>query len=317
MPHPNELDREDLDPNLADEEEGEAEDQGQAEHGGHGDEETYARALGWVPESEWDDSRSARPPKFLTAREWIDRNEGKPALQREQMRKLADKLDKSDRKISEMHQVLTNQQRMHEQAKKRAVEKAIEDAKADMRRAVAEGDTELHEKAFKALEDAEAAAEADDDDYDDGSDAHVDERRPTAKPNGKPTKEQVRANLDPDTKAWLTKNKWFDDDEALSAVMVKEHKRVREEFPDLSVNQQLERAKARVAKRFPEEFGVNPNRNGKPSVMTPSGDRRGGGKTMADVPAEDRKAFLLQKKMIEERGGKYSEADFLKEYSFD
>lgn len=275
----------------------------------HSDAEARARAMGWRPESEWDEERAERegrrkPSRFLTAEEFIEQTEASAPMMRQQLRKMTEKLASTESRVSDMHQILLDQKRMSQEAQQRAFERGLAQAKAEMRRAVEEGDVDAYDRAQAKAEQITRQAQ---------------EQQRAPEPDRQ--QEQAAPPVDPAIEQWVAQNNWFRADSILNAVMIEEHKALRARNPRQDLWDSLEDAAAIVKRRFPERFGVKPQaQRGSGAVTSPSGQRadiRGGNSIdarFARVPKADQDAYHRQAAMFEAQGMKYTKEQFLKEY---
>ncbi len=166
---------------------------------------------------------------------------------------------------------------------RRAYERGRREVEDEMRNAAAIGDTEAYD-----------AAKAKRDKLDTDAD-EVERPAPAATPR--------TPQMHPDTQAWIDGNDWFRNNGMLRQVMAGIHENVQRTRPELSVTGQLEEAKRLVMKKFPEEFGLNPERR-KPASVNPSTGSRGNGRnghTFADLPMEAQKAYERFAAMVKDQ----------------
>lgn len=259
--------------------------------------EKRARALGWVPESEWDDERaekagSRKPSRFKSADEYIETTEGNLPIMRDQMRRMEAKLADADGKLNDMHGILSTQREMSRKAVERAYARGVEAAEAKMREAVVEGDTDKYDAAKEEL-------------------AKLAENAPVAE-------EPAKVEIDPVTQSWVAQNPWFQADGDANRAMISEHSKIKKANPELPLWEQFEKAKRIVMRRYPEAFNINPRRDAPSNVETPSGSRQGSGKPSFDsLPQADRDAYERQRKMFESRKPpvKYTKDEFMADYA--
>jgi hypothetical protein len=279
------------------------------EHGQGGEDaeiEAQARAQGWVPESEWDAERAERsgrrkPKSFLTAREFLEQTENSAPMMRAQLRKLTEKTVESERKLSEMHQILLDQKRMAGEATKRAVENAIAAERQKMRQAVEEGDT-------AKFDEAEARVN------------QLQQQRQQQERAPEPRQEAPQQpEINPETQRWVGQNPWFLNNPTLKQAMILEHNRVLGENPGIDQWDSLEDAAAMVKRRYPEFFTpAQQPRKGAQAVSQSTGNRPArptGASKIAQIPKADQEVYYRQKKMFKEQGHDFTEEEFLREYN--
>lgn len=230
----------------------------------------HDRALkgGWRPRNQWkgdpkswmpaEDFLRHRDPKYL--REQL--SETKKALKdlaqaREQDAKsFADRLDRFE--------AMSKAQRG----------KLYSDIEAARRQAVVAGDTDEYDRLNRVEADL------------------VEQEQAAGKPSAKP-KEQASTDNDEIIEAWIDDNPWWDTDAAMQHAAMTINTRIAKRYPNLSVQEQLDKTKEEVVKRFPEKFGEKkpaPKGNGHSAVE--GGQRMAAqpkGKGFTDIPAEERK----------------------------
>lgn len=271
--------------------------------------EKQARALGWVPEEEWDEERAEKsgrrkPSKFVSADEFLKRQEDNPGMERERLRSATRMIDNLTKKIDEFGKIFDSQRRMNLDAQKRAYEKGLADAEERFKEAVADGDVSKAQEIRGEIDEIKE------------NKAKVEvevEEEPSHKPQGR----------DPRIVAWEKANPWYFEDEELKGAMRKEHSRLIHERPGVPQADLLDEALEAVKRRHPEAFGEkekpNPRRQAAPAVNGSTGNRRapaGNGRTFADVPEADKAAFRNHQKMMKSRGIEYTEKQFLEEYQW-
>jgi hypothetical protein len=284
----------------------EADEQGQQPDPQDAEYERQARAQGWVPEDEWDEDRAERegkrkPYKFLTPKEYLAKIDNSAPILRERLRRMEEKLGSAEGKLTDMHQILSDQRRMSADAIKRAVDQALAKAREEKLRAVEEGDKDAYQTAEAKERDIIA-------------------RQQQQAQQAEPAREEAPAQRQPsaETQRWIGANKWFLTNTALRDAMVHEHNMLIARHPDQDQAELLEPAAVQVRRRYPEFFREEvPQQQRRASVSEPTGYRPPASKTatrVADLPKEDQDAFKRFQKMIEAKGGKYTEAEFLAEY---
>jgi hypothetical protein len=269
------------------------------------EEKAYAKRLGWVAESEWDEDRAEKagirkPARFKTAREFIaDTQDNMPFLR--------DRLQKQDRQIQDMssqlkdvHEVVISQKKMTEQAVKRARQQGIEEAEQRMRDAVASGEVDDYDK---AKEDRDALLKA----------PVPEEPKPQLRREEQPA-------ADPDAVRWVAANPWFNEDHVLQNAMMSEEIVTKQKNPGLDLHSVLEKAAAMVKRRYPERFGINPRREA-PSTVSPSSGARQGKSAFDAIPESDKREYEKQRLMFAKMTGPdgkpiaYTKEEFMREYA--
>lgn len=262
-----------------------------------------AKRMGWIPEGEWDDARAERdgirkPKRFVSAREYIAVAENNVPLLRAQLRSLDAKLADTQKKNTEIYDVLMEQRKLNAAAIERARQEERDKIAREREQAVAEGDVE----AFKAA---------------DAKLAEMDKPAQGAAPAHTPAAPQQEKAEHPDIVAFKAANaSWFRVDPRLTNNMVDEFGDVQRTMPHLSMAAQLEEAKKALVKRFPEKFGINQRREGARSGVTPpTGSREAGSveRRFAALSDEERGAWERVRNTVESRGGKITKAEWLNE----
>lgn len=281
--------------------------------------EKTARRLGWRPESEWDDTRGTRrPPKFLSAEEYIAKVENDVPVLRERLRHQDQQIGALDTKVTDLSGKLGEStaliKTLVEQNKsvgKRAYEKAKRDLAAEKLAAVSAADTE----AYAAAEAREQALEEEF--------GEAEEVKPATKVE---TPAAATTEPDPITKAWIAENAWFSQDRVLNEYAKEVNREIwaeaqRETGGDPDRMEALIETKKRVAARFPEKFGINPRRRGAGAVSEPRGEaprrKKAGERTFDDVPEEAQKVYERLRVQFANRGEKYTKEEYVADYQFD
>lgn len=288
-----------------------------------------ARRQGWRPESEWDEERAEKegrrkPKEFISAREYLERGEKRIPILNDQLHRVQAELDevKKDRlegtkRLDEMHQILTDQQRMTKEAVKRARENGRKEAEEAIDKAVVDGDT-------KAAQDARAKL----------TEIHnqeLEDAKATTAPKTKETETATATGVKVDPtppaviNAWMRANPWFGDhDRKLRLVMEENHKAVLldPDFKDVDPMEKLEEAARRTRQDMPAHFGKEdpdeepPRRTA--TVSRPSyvrGARDTPESRFAALPPEDKAAYeRTKKRMKADRNFDYTIKAFMEDY---
>ena len=271
------------------------------------EEQAYARRLGWVPETEWDDTRAEKegrrkPAQFVSARDYIGRTQDNLPLMRERLQKQDRQIQDLNGKIAEVHEVVIGQRNMTIEAVKRARLQGIAEAEARMRDAVESGEVGDFDK---AKEDRDALLKT---------------PAPAAKPQQRQEQEREPPPKNPEAERWVSANAWINENDTLYRAMVDEEMIVKRKNPGMPITQVLNKAKAKVMERYPELFDINPRRAAPGSVSPPSGARQG--RTGFDgLPQADKDEYERQRVMFSKiigRDGKptpYTKEEFMSQYA--
>lgn len=264
-----------------------------------------ARALGWVPEAEWDNERAERegrrkPATFVTARQFIAKAEDSLPILRDQLRRTLTELTEVKKQNTEIYGVLSEQRKLSAAAIERAKVEERQKIEREREQAVAEGDV----AAFKAA-DAKLA------------DMDKDPEPEPAPGAAAPAGAQSARAEDPEITAFKTANAdWFTKDPRLTNNMIDEFGEIQRYHPNLSMREQLAKAKEKIVDRFPEKFGINKRREGaRPGVTPPTGSRDAGSveRRFAGLTNEERAAWDRVSKLVLSRGGTITKAEYLNE----
>lgn len=274
--------------------------------------EARARALGWIPESEWrDNGRNRRPKHFKTAREFLEDGNASPAMLRERLAEMGTiKAENAELKgrVDELGNLVST---LHETVKKvgqAGYEKAKRELLAKREAAVEDGDKEAFAAVDKELTDLETAQR---------------EAAPAPKPPGD------KPGIDPYVREWSTKNAhWFAGPRIAWAQ--RREQEINRDTPGRTVRDVLDQIAEEAKDEFPRYFRSareepdddppprreNPRRDGAPGVLSPNDRRDRGGPKMRfeSLPREDRETFERLKKQFATRGVTYTPAMYLEDY---
>ena len=280
------------------------------------DYEAEARELGWRPIEEF----RGDPADFIDAQTFISRGETQMPILRENNRKLMGRVRRSDdeiaelrAKVDEMNGSLTTLRKMAERADEAGYQRALADAKAKQRQAVADGDVATFE----------AAA---------GEIAQIEERREEVRSEAAPPQPKGPQQK-PEFAAWYAENKdWVQGDQTLANAAVAIEKELRSSDEVLSEAELWDRVTEMVQTKYPRRFAAatgNPPPNnpqgesGTPrraaSVLTPSGGAPPSLRTKTGIDGiadiEDRKAARAAFNKIKVSIPDYTEAEYMKVYT--
>lgn len=285
--------------------------------------EKRARNMGWIPESEWDDSSMKhRPKKFLPPEDYIETVEARVPIMREKLRHYDDVVQKQDKKLSDMTgQLTTAAQRLedlghlveslHEQNQtigKRAFEAARRDLEIVKRRAVSEADTDTYEEADRRLVEL---------------DKHYAEQQPKPKrgeePAGRRTEErptdksqQEPPKISRTAKSWLDDNQTLMTDPVTNAIAVALHS--QDISGGMSEEESFRTLTDRIRKEVPHKFPKD-RREDPPSVAGSSPPPRSSKKQdFGTLPADAKKAYESLSRYFAAKGKTYTQEQYAKEY---
>lgn len=275
------------------------------------EEKAYARRLGHVPESEWDDARAERegrrrPAEFLNAREFLARTQEDPSKMRGRLQRQDKQIQDLTSKVNDMHSVVLGQRDMTIKAVARARQQGIAEAEQRMRDAVASGELGDYDKAKTERDKlAQTPVPKVPEPQEREEEEHEEDTRPAA---------------DPEATRWANANSWFNEDFVLQNAMISEEVIVKRKNPGLDLYAVLEKAKAQVMKRYPERFNINPRREAPGSVSPPSGARQS--RTAFDQLSQaDKTEYEKQRRMFANMKGTdgkpivFTKEEFLEQYA--
>lgn len=247
--------------------------------------EQEAREVGWRPQEEF----KGDPDKWLPAKDYLQKAETMLPILRGNLKTLKKELKDRDQKhIAELAAIkgtLGEVREFYSKAEERAYERAVKDVRAQMKQAVAEGDTEAYNAAEAQLDELTKP----------GATKAPDSKGNNAKPV--PGWENPQETL----AAWRTENEWYLKDPWLGkeADQLANYLAMNKIYP--TMNDMLQEVTKLMKERYPEQFG---GRRKEPDSVVGAGESyAGGGKkkgkhTPADLPAEDRATFERWKKTI-------------------
>lgn len=222
--------------------------------------EDRARSMGWVPAEEF----RGDPKRWVSADEFVRRGENEMPILRERLRKFEADKRELELTVRDLHS-------HYRKSEERAYLKALNEVRAETRRAVESGDVEAFEQAEKRREE-------------------IERERPVAAPpvaqGPTPTPEQTE---------WVTRNQWFvanspDYDPDMSAYVLTRYQIEENANPGIAPADVLRRIDASLRKTFPNKFGANPRRDNAPRVEGGGATVRGAKRGYADLPAEAKQA---------------------------
>lgn len=259
--------------------EGEGGSAGEGETGQQDDEvvkvEEKARKMGWTPKEEF----KGDPDKWRDAASFVERGETMVPI-------LKKTVEKQDRKIAELEKSIKEFAEFHSKTEQRAYQKAFNDLKSRQIEAVSAGNAQ----AFIAI------------------DQEIAELQKEASESPKISVPK-QDDSNPAYEEWVKRNRWAEEDAELAAYAETQADFMRKRGDKREGIEFLDAVKERVKKEYPDKFS-NPRRSAAPSVETGSpAQRKGGGKTYADLPAEAKAAC---DKFVKQFGVK--KEDYVKQY---
>lgn len=234
--------------------------------------EAEARKQGWVPRKEF----RGDPDDWTPADEYLRMGDPK------YLRKLAREQKKEIRKLAQAREqdaasFAERLDRMESMSKAQRA-KLYGDIEAARRAAVEAGDTAEYDRLNQVEADLYSQEQA--------------AGKPTAKKEAKQAERPVDADI---IEAWIDENPWWDTNADMQHAAMTINQRIANRNPGMSTQDQLDKTRAEMEKRFPDYFSKNggksqPKKPGAAAVE--SGGRMASspkGKGFSDIPAEERK----------------------------
>lgn len=216
---------------LEEGEEQEAEQQSAPEPEDTRDYEAEAREMGWVPESEWRGDK--KPPRFLTAEEFVERGQTVIPILRKQLAGKDEEIAKIRADFETRAQRLERMSEETQRRQKAQHEAEIASLRQVMRKAAETGDMDEYDRVSQQLDTAIKSAPAEIDDT--------------------PDKPEDKGAI---VREWVGKNPWYQTDFDLA----NEAKNYSEWWvgnnPGKSVQDELAAVEAHVKNKYPEKFGM-------------------------------------------------------------
>jgi len=246
--------------------ESQIENDSSGEQSGSNENESTAAEMGWVPKDEY----RGDPSKWVDAETFVARGNKSGPILKERNEHLIKEIQELKSQFAE-HRKTTEQ---FKQFQADLQERKAAEYKAQI--------AELRQQKSEAIRNGDGDAV---NDIDDRIDAIKDRTKEVEQPQ--PEAEQYAPH--PDFEAWQTENSWFTSDPKLKAYAVEVAKEIRLTDKTSDGRVFFDKVKEAVRKDFPSKFG-NPNRS-KPSAVEQSGGKSFNGKTMDDIPSDERKVI--------------------------
>lgn len=209
--------------------------------------EEQARRWGWHPDG-----------GDLTAEEFVNKAYEEGPLLRAQLKKLDERNRKMEQELEKVAGQMGDMRR-------RAYDQALEDVKAQQRKAVEEGDVQAHERASRELEKLSKEAQSE------------------------PKQEEPKTGFTPDFEqaldAWKAENPWYAKSPGFAVEFNQVHDFILQQEPNLSHEERLKKAEKEIKTKYPDHFR-NQRRDKPGAVNTPGGGKGGGNKSFSNLPQE-------------------------------
>jgi len=227
--------------------------------------EAEARKMGWVAKEEF----RGDPDKWRPAEEFLDRGKRILPIVLKDNERLQRNLDRVKDDLKELRESTKEIVEFHTQAAKREYERGRRDIEAKIEAAAANADANTVRQEMVNLDNL------------------------TKQNTPAPKKVEPSIQVDPEIQDWITKETWFNRDRALNGYAIDVYDRLQRDKPGMTQAELLAETKRQTVDKFPEKFGINPNRENAASVATPSGGNgasRKNAKSYDNLPADAKKA---------------------------
>lgn len=254
------------------------------------DVETKARRLGWVSKDEF----KGDPDRHRSAEEFLERGERILPIVLKDNERLHSRLGEVENVLKETREASKELLAFTSKSEERAYQRAK---------------TEIEDRIAKAAEAADPnAVRGGMRELDALAKDHA-KPAPEIKPEAKPA-----VASDPVIQDWIGKEDWFRNSKALNAYAVDVFGELERDKPGLSKSELLAETKRRTMDKFPEKFGINPEREKAAAVANPTGGKTPKrGKVYDDLPAEAKQAC---DKFVRTIPG-YTREKYVKDYDWD
>lgn len=252
--------------------------------------EAQARRLGWVPKEEF----RGDPAKHRSAEEFLERGKNILPIVQENNDRLQRRVSELESTLKETREATKELLEFSSKAEERAYKRAKAELEARIEQAAQQADPAAARQAVREMEELEAG------------------RRVEAKREPEKAAPQVNHTI----QSWIERERWYNADRTLNAFATDVFGEIERNHPGMSDEEKLAETKRRTMEKFPEKFGVNPNRQAAAAVATPNGSsapRRSSKKTYEDLPADAKAAC---DKFVRTIPG-YSRDQYVKDYAWE
>jgi hypothetical protein len=230
--------------------------------------EVRARRLGWVDKDEF----KGDPEHWRPAEEFLERGEKVLPIALRNNDRLQRQLDRVEAELRETKDSAKALVEFTSKSEQRAYERAKREIEARIEASAANADTNAVRGAMQEL-------------------AELDKQHA---PAPKKTETQTQTiQIDPEIQDWISRETWFNRDRALNGYAIDQFEVIQRDKPGLTIAEVLAETKRRAVEKFPEKFGINPNRDGAAAVAAPSGGNgatRKNAKSYENLPPDAKKA---------------------------
>jgi len=268
--------------------------------------EARARNMGWTSREQF----KGDPERWVDAGTFVERGERMLPLLQERNRALDRTVTDLKGQMGQQQQMLSDLVSRTRRAEKIGYERAMRELQQKRAEAVSQGDTEAFNRVEQEIQSMGPAPEP-------PPEAPA-RANGAAAPNGAPT------DVNPVVVAWVRRNPWFNRDPIANAAAVAALSQVEKENPGDSLEEHLVEVEQRIAQHFPQHFQRR-SRNGAdgeearraaPSVLASSSaqERRPGPRSFDAIPAEHKREYERQRKMLDGKGEAFSKDEFARYY---
>jgi len=229
--------------------------------------EAEARKMGWVAKEEF----RGDPDKWRPAEEFLDRGKRILPIVLKDNERLQRNLDRVKDQLAEVRESTKELVEFHTAAAKREYERGRREIEAKIEAAAANADANTVRQEM----------------------VNLDNLTKQNTPAEKKVETKQTIQVDPVIQDWITKERWFNADRTLNVYAIDVYDTLQREKPGVEVSDLLAETKRKTMEKFPEKFGINPNREGAAAVATPSGGNgatRKNAKSYENLPADAKKA---------------------------
>ena len=230
--------------------------------------EVEARKMGWVPKDEF----RGDPDKWREATEFVDRGQRILPIVLKDNKNLQRNVDRLKDDLKELRESTKELVEFHTAAAKREYERGRREIEAKIEAAAANADANTVRQEMQNLDEL------------------TKQNTPAPK---KTETDKPAVQIDPDIQDWLGKNPWFNANQTLNSYALEQYTELKRDKPGLTEIDALAEVKRRTSAKFPEKFGINPERDGAAAVSEPSGGRsatRRNAKSYENLPADAKRA---------------------------
>jgi hypothetical protein len=252
--------------------------------------EAQARRLGWVPKEEF----RGDPAKHRSAEEFLERGKNILPIVQENNDRLQRRVSELESTLKETREATKELLEFSSKAEERAYKRAKQELEARIEQAAQNADPAAARQAVQEMAELEAGRKTE--------------------PKRQP--EATAPAVNPVIQDWIDREKWYSTDRTLNAFATDTFGEIERSHPGMSDAEKLAETKRRTVEKFPEKFGVTPQRRQAAAVATPNGGgspSRSGKKSYDDLPADAKAAC---DKFVRTIPG-YTRDQYVKDYAWE